>query len=58
MMFREVSASRSATLHRSLITMASSCMFVGTVGVKKSTSEALVEKKKFWQHEVYVALPA
>ena len=57
MTLREVSAS-SLTLHPSLITMASSCMFVGTVGVKKSTSQTLADKKKFWKHEVYVALPA
>ena len=29
-----------------------------TVGVKKSSSESLGDKKKFWKHEVYVALPA
>ena len=57
MTFREVGPS-SLTLRPSLITMASSCMFVGTVGVKKSSSETLADKKKFWKHEVYVALPA
>ena len=57
MTFREVGPS-SLTLRLSLITMASSCMFVGTVGVKKSSSETLADKKKFWKHEVYVALPA
>ena len=57
MTFREVGPS-SLTLRLSLITMASSCMFVGTVGVKKSSSETLADKKKLWKHEVYVALPA
>ena len=51
MTLREVSPS-SLTLRPSLITMASSCMFVGTVGVKKSSSESLGDKKKFWKHEV------
>ena len=57
MTLREVGSS-SLTLRPSLITMASSCMFVGTVGVKKSSSETLPDKKKFWKHEVYVVLPA
>ena len=57
MTLREVGPS-SLTFRPSLITMASSCMFVGTVGVKKSSSETLPDKKKFWKHEVYVALPA
>ena len=57
MTFRDVNAS-PATLRRSLITMACSCMLVGTVSVKKSTSETLADKKKNRKNEVYVALPA
>ena len=57
MTLHEVSAS-SLTFRPSLITMASSCMFVGTIGVKKSSSETLADKNFFWKHEVYVALPA
>ena len=33
-------------------------MFVGIVGVKKSSLETLADKKKFWKDEIYVVLPA
>ena len=30
---------------------------MGTVGIRKSTSETLADKRKFWKHDAFVAVP-
>ena len=37
--------------------MASSCFFMGTVDIRKSTSETLADKRKLWKHDTFVAVP-
>ena len=34
-----------------------SCFFMGPVGIRKSTPETLADKRKFWKHDAFVAVP-